>query len=191
MPSPEMNVTGSAKTSAPRSVATIGSTVASIAARLGSIYVSPRVYAANGMTAVISPASTVSPASRHMLSAAVSFAAVSDGSQMSHAPRAAMTKVYVVTVSALYFFSATEPRMLYSPYPMPEHSPTISPRTVMLPPPIPETSTHPTNEHASAASFRAVSRSLKSRHDISITHIGEVYSSIAAVESVIMLIAEK
>ena len=73
---------------------------------------------------------------------------------MNHEPAAANRNVYAVTVYGEYFRSATVPRMLYSPYPIPEPSPISSPFTVMPSPEIPDTKTHPANAKASARTFR-------------------------------------
>ena len=63
-----------------------------------------------------------------------------------------------------------------------------SPSGVSPSPPSPETSTQPPKARASAATRLSVSRSLKNSTDISVTHIGEVYSSIAAMDSGIISI---
>ena len=58
-----------------------------------------------------------------------------------------------------------------------------SPSGVSPPPPSPETSTQPPKASTNAATRLSVSRSLKNSTDISVTHIGEVYSRIAAMDS--------
>ena len=72
-----------------------------------------------------------------------------------------------------------------------EPRPNISPVAVIPPPENPETRTQPAKAKASAIIFRLVIFSWKSTADISIIQMGEVYRSIAAVESGIIVMAEK
>ena len=74
---------------------------------------------------------------------------------------------------------------------MPEPRPISNPLNVTPSPEIPETSTQPANASASATSFLQFIFSRKNMADISTIQMGDVYRSIAAVESGMMVMAVK
>ena len=93
IPAPDMIVSGSAKTTIPITVATIGSMVAMIPALLASTLSSPNVYARNGITAVIR-AVRMQNTNRNPLSSALpNVLIISAGRHINQEPIAAKMKV--------------------------------------------------------------------------------------------------
>jgi hypothetical protein len=150
IPNPDITVKGSEKTIIPITVATIGSIVAIIPALLASTLLSPRVYARNGITAVIKAVRQQNKIRNPKSAEAENFENISIGRHITQEPAAAKINVYVVTVYGEYFLNAIVPKILYNPYPIPEPRPTNSPVIVIPSPEIPDTRTQPAKARAKA-----------------------------------------